>query len=465
MTRPRQQERLWAVAFSLSAGLWLAMALLKFGNPVILDLEAVTARTATSLGTANLQEASPYWSITYGHAFLLLVIISGIRYIHCTGTTLAQAVREGLRNCPWLIWIPLVWLAWQGVAAMDTVGPKLTRASLIHFVSCIAAFFTGMFLLPHLKDWRPFWIPLFLGFLLVLWQGFQQHYGGLEATRQFIYQQPGWESLPREFLLRVASNRIFGTLVYPNALAGAILLLAPPIAVATWTLLARAPHLLQLLLTAIVLYSATACLIWTGSKGGWLIAIGLLVIALLHQPFSKRVRILIAVAIAIAGLAAFFVQFSAYFKKGAPSAIARLDYWTAAWQTGLAHPMNGTGPGTFAIPYAKIKRPESEMARLAHNDYLEQWSDSGLIGTVAYILLIGGALSRFYTNVRHQPTSIEFALWLGTFAWAAQGLIEFGLYIPALAWPAFLFLGFAGKVNPQATHAIASSAPPKNITE
>jgi len=26
--------------------------------------------------------------------------------------------------------------------------------------------------------------------------------------------------------------------------------------------------------------------------------------------------------------------------------------------------------------------------------------------------------------------------------WSIQGVVEFGLYIPALAWPAFLFLGW-----------------------
>jgi len=38
-------------------------------------------------------------------------------------------------------------------------------------------------------------------------------------------------------------------------------------------------------------------------------------------------------------------------------------------------------------------------------------------------------------------SSLRFALWLGLLGWALQGLVEFGLYIPALAWPAFTFLG------------------------
>ena len=76
----------------------------------------------------------------------------------------------------------------------------------------------------------------------------------------------------------------------------------------------------------------------------------------------------------------FFWRYSAFFQKGATSVGARFDYWQAALQTAKDKPLFGTGPGTFAIAYEKIKRPESEMARLVHNDYLEQASDSGVVG-------------------------------------------------------------------------------------
>ena len=70
----------------------------------------------------------------------------------------------------------------------------------------------------------------------MLISGFQQRFGGLEAVRQHVYSQPGWQSLPGDYLKRLAANRIFATLLYPNALAGAILLLLPPLAVTTWRL-------------------------------------------------------------------------------------------------------------------------------------------------------------------------------------------------------------------------------------
>jgi O-antigen ligase len=61
-------------------------------------------------------------------------------------------------------------------------------------------------------------------------------------------------------------------------------------------------------------------------------------------------------------------------------------------QTAINKPIFGTGPGTFAIAYQAVKKPESEMARLTHNDYLQQASDSGFPGLITYMAFIGGML-------------------------------------------------------------------------
>jgi O-antigen ligase len=149
----------------------------------------------------------------------------------------------------------------------------------------------------------------------------------------------------------------------------------------------------------------------------------------------------------LAGLAGFFWKYAAFFQKGATSVSARFDYWRAAAQTTKDKPLFGTGPGTFAIAYAKIKRPESEMARLAHNDYLEQASDSGVPGLLAYALFIVTALAWSYPKARKTAAPgpddwLVFSVWLGVLGWSLQSLVEFGLYIPSLSWPAFTFLGW-----------------------
>ena len=81
------------------------------------------------------------------------------------------------------------------------------------------------------------------------------------------------------------------------------------------------------------------------------------------------------------------------------------------------------------------------MARLAHNDFLQQASDSGWVGFAAYLAFVCSAMARGYRAVPKELTSIPFAIWLGLLGWFLQGFLEFSLYIPALAWPAFALLG------------------------
>jgi O-antigen ligase len=143
----------------------------------------------------------------------------------------------------------------------------------------------------------------------------------------------------------------------------------------------------------------------------------------------------------VLGLGLFAVRFQQYFATGATSASARLDYWRAAVQTVTDKPIFGSGPGTFQRPYSELKSPESEMARLAHNDYLEQFSDSGVVGGLAYLGWIGLALGFVGRKVWTRPNPIYLGVYAGLMAWFLQGLGEFSLYIPALAWTAFTLLG------------------------
>jgi putative inorganic carbon (HCO3(-)) transporter len=299
--------------------------------------------------------------------------------------------------------------------------------------------------LSQIKRTTSFWVAILAGFAWVLWIGFDQHFGGLEATQRWFYAQPNWREYPPEYFKRMASNRIFSTLVYPNALAGVILLFLPTLLMNTSRIAERAHRIVRGVAVGLLGYAGTACLYWSGSKAGWLIALVLALIAVLRMPLQRKIKaVIVAGALAI-GIAGFVVKFSDYFQKGATSVSARLDYWRAAWRIAKKNPVFGTGPGTFSIPYREIKAPESEMTRLAHNNYLEQASDSGIPGFLAYSWMVLGSIALLYRKCAADFTC--FAVWIGLVAWALHGFVEFGLYIPALAWPAFLFLGWLWGTN------------------
>ena len=75
------------------------------------------------------------------------------------------------------------------------------------------------------------------------------------------------------------------------------------------------------------------CLYWSGSKAGWLIALVLFGAWLLHFPFSTKLKIGLAGAAMLIGLAGFAVKYADYFDKGATSVGARFGYWSAAAKT------------------------------------------------------------------------------------------------------------------------------------
>ncbi|MHB8523346.1 MAG: O-antigen ligase family protein [Limisphaerales bacterium] len=396
---------------------------MKFGNPIVLDR---LVAPPTNLAEFLVQP----WPVSW--AYWLLAPVIGM----------ALKVGWSRPRTDWLVWLPLVWLAWQLVAATQTVEARLTVVTIRHFVVCTACFYLGLLVLSRVPRSRPFWIGLFIAFLLMIWIGFDQHYGGLEATRKFFYQQPNWRRFPPEYLKKISSDRIFSTLVYPNALAGVILLVLPPLIVGLWNSCQSWKFVPRSVTVGLFAYSGLACLVWSGSKSGWLIGLVLAGVALFQLPTSRQIKLTLLTTGMLIGSAGFFLKYTSYFERGATSVVARFDYWRAALTTARKNPVFGTGPGTFSVSYKRIKAPDSEMAQLTHNDYLEQASDSGIIGFIAYSGLLFGSIITLYRNSSLNARWFQFAAWLGILGWGLQGLVEFGLYIPASSWTAFTILGW-----------------------
>lgn len=432
--------------FAFLFGGFLGLAVVKFGNPPILEPWVSTPET--------LMEYLFYtpWPAAWAYWLLFGLAVFGVWV----------ADRAFPPRQTWVLGLLLGWLGWQFLAAKGSVDPALTAFTLRHLISCASVFLLGYFCLGRLERLGWFWPGILAGFLIMIGVGWNQHFGGLEETREYfrLYLYPQMKDLPLEYLKKLSSTRIFGTVFYPNALAGALLLLGPPILALTATARERFTLGARVLLAALLSAGALACLYWSGSKGGWLLMLLLGVIALLHGRFSNRAKAVLVGAVLVCGLAGFGLKYAGFFRRGATSVTARFDYWRAAAQTAAANPLFGTGPGTFFAAYSKIKKPESEPSRLVHNDYLEQASDAGLPAFVLWTAFLAAALVWSYPRMRRPARAsssgywVRLGLWLGVLGWALQSCVEFGLYIPALAWPALAGLGFLLR---QAGHAEAST--------
>ena len=442
--------------YALVFGLFLGLAIWKFGDPVILDHKIIAPVTPAEF----LDDVWPtHWA---NWIFPPLAF---------AGAVVAVKVKSRWPGTRWLWRLPLLWFGWQIFSATCSEYGDLTAPTLWQFFGCAACYFLGALVLGRERALHWLLVGVLAAFAFCLVRAVEQRLVEFPESHQMLVEgeRDGWTNVPPAMLLEMkreqvvittngvdvanpvvlkkfASGRVMGTLVYPNALAGAVLLLWP----LALTLACNAKNLRPAIRGTVIALTGLlggAGFFWSGSKLGWLIALALGGLYLFRLPWPARLKIVALAAVVIVGLGIFAVRFHHYFAAGATSVGARFDYWRAAVQTTQIHPFTGTGPGTFQRPYEQIKSPDAEMARLAHNDYLEQFSDSGISGGVFYgawialaLISIGRKIWRSETRAAG-PSAVQFAIFIGLLGWFVQGLGEFSLYIPALAWTAFTLLG------------------------
>ncbi|MEI9962948.1 MAG: O-antigen ligase family protein [Limisphaerales bacterium] len=437
--------------YALVFGLFLGLAIVKFGNPVILDHKIIPPISLAEAWTEP-------WPLHWANWILLPLAL--------LGPSVAFINQSRWPTTRWLWLLPLVWLGWQFFSATQTVDAVLTATTLWQFTGCVACYFLGAFVFGNGRALNWLLVGVLAAFTFCLVRAIDQRIVEFPQSRQMLVEgeRAGWTNFPPEIFLRMKQDnviittngvdvanpailakftkgRVNGTLVYPNALAGLVLMLFPVSLALAFNGTRRLRPPIRLAVIALTCFLGVMGFFWTGSKLGWLIALALGGVYLLRLKWPTKLKLTVIGLVAVIGLGIFAIRFQSYFAKGATSIGARFDYWRAAAQTTLAYPLLGTGPGTFQRPYAKLKSPESEMARLTHNDYLEQFSDSGIIGGIAYAIWIFLALVTIGRRIWHSENLPAFMLFLGLLGWFVQGIGEFSLYIPALAWTAFTLLG------------------------
>jgi len=437
--------------FALAFGLFLGLTILKFGNPVILDSKISSPVSLSDF----LNDA---WPTHWANWILLPLALAG--------AAIAFSRKLPWPTIKWLWLLPLLWFGWQLFSASATVDSDLTATTLWQFSGCVACYFLSAFLLGSEHALRWLLIGVLAAFTFCLIRAVDQRLFEFPQNRQMLIEgeHAGWTNFPPELFLdmkreqviintngvdvanpavlaKFAKGRVNGTLVYPNALAGAVLLLFPVSLVFAFNNTNRLRPMIRVSVIVLVLFLGGAGFFWTGSKLGWLIAMVIGGACLFRLKWPARLKWAALILVLFVGLGIFAIRFHNYFAAGATSAGARFDYWRAAVQTTLTHPLLGTGPGTFQRPYAQLKSPDAEMARLTHNDYLEQFSDSGIAGGIFYAVWIVTALVVVGRRVWSFGSPMVFAIFIGLLGWFVQGIGEFELYVPALAWTAFTLLG------------------------
>ncbi len=335
--------------------------------------------------------------------------------------------------------LPALFLATQAVAMWGTICWQTSVDTVLHFSLCVAVFYAAARCARE-KQWTDGLLgALAAATLLVCVVALEQQFGGLAATRRYAAAYLDASQLSEEMRAKLTSNRVFGTLVYPNALAGYLAVAFAPVLTWLWS---RAQGIVTKIAAVTVGGGILlACLAFSGSRGGFVaVAISGLVWLACSRSEKKRwvwggvalVALAAVVAVALKG---------GWAHLGRSSMEARLDYWGGAVRIIRDYPLLGTGPGTFGSIYMKYKTAMTEEAQLAHNNFLQMWSDSGVMAFVVFVALWGVGLWEAVRWARQRGDMVGAALAAALTGWTVHGLVDFDLYVPGIAVPAFGLLG------------------------
>ncbi len=127
----------------------------------------------------------------------------------------------------------------------------------------------------------------------------------------------------------------------------------------------------------------------------------------------------------------------------------RLLIWTGAWQMGLENPLLGNGWGEFELFYPffqgrlivnyPVIRGLRTHANNAHNELLEQWSQTGLLGLGAYLWVLATlfyGFLRFYRSADREARYDAVPLAAGLAGILADNMLNVSIHfaVPALGF-------------------------------
>ena len=132
----------------------------------------------------------------------------------------------------------------------------------------------------------------------------------------------------------------------------------------------------------------------------------------------------------------------------------RLDYWRTAMAMIKDHFILGVGPGNFHELFLDYKVGMSTDTRYAHNLFLHQWSETGLLGLIGLISLIVTFIAKSFSRSKY--------LFLAGLGFIFHNLFDNAYFIPqaGLFWWILLGLSVDGLNNTSDSRQSLSSSTP-----
>jgi tetratricopeptide (TPR) repeat protein len=207
-------------------------------------------------------------------------------------------------------------------------------------------------------------------------------------------------------------------------------------------------------LAGITLGLALACLIFTATRSAW-IGFGfsfLFLVFLIHATKVVRLNFKVLFPLFMVFSAIFLIiilnqnmiigRISAMWPPSG-SAFQRLHIWEVTISMIKASPIFGTGLGTFQIVFPKFRYPDFNLdvpignLLHAHNEYLEIWSEMGLIGLGVFLWLMISFLHYAFKMLKNEK---EKGLLVAGLVSGIVGVLIDSLFSVSLRWTGSAFI-------------------------
>jgi O-antigen ligase len=93
--------------------------------------------------------------------------------------------------------------------------------------------------------------------------------------------------------------------------------------------------------------------------------------------------------------------------------VERMAMWQAGGNMYLSNPFLGIGIGNYNVRYTDFNAPFWKVSRgHAHNYYIQAAAETGTIGLMAYLLLLGGGIGQgLRSAIRTKDTALRYVAW------------------------------------------------------
>lgn len=344
------------------------------------------------------------------------------------------------------------------IATVLSPGVHSSMVILRQFVSYAVLYFVIVHAVDSPQQQKRILKFFLISTAIVAWLALYQFFVGFEETARVVRQRIAPE-LQDAYLARIARRRVFSVFVYPNSLAG-FLLVSFPLTLFYGAMqkewFSRKNRKKLIAYVVVLPLTCFVSFLLTQSKASYLtfFLIGVASVIAARKRLGLRPRavaVILVVSLAIVSVILITpLGRKLLIEKGGFTLSERLGYWKTGARMIPRSPVIGNGLNSFGLLYPRYQLPGTGEARNAHNNFLQVLVETGAIGLIFFVAfwVLGLAVARSFVRgyLRGEKGDrlremIVLSAVMGISCFLIHSFADFDLYIPGIAMTVWLFLG------------------------